>query len=296
MNELLEQYIEYLQNSKKSSDNTVQSYKRDLKKFMTFLENQGISDFDAVTNTDLRSYVLQMEGEHFSASTISRNVASIRSFFLYLLSNGKVHSNPTEGIKPPKIEKKMPEILTIDEITLLLEQPTGKHPKEIRDKAMLELLYATGMRVTELISLKIDHLNLAMGFVSCEDRGKRRAIPIESAARFALTNYIENVRPKICGDSDFLFTNLKGQEMTRQGFWKLLKVYATKAGIQKDITPHMIRHSFAAHLVNNGADLVSVQEMLGHSDISTTQIYLKGRQSKLRDVYNRAHPRAKQEA
>ncbi len=292
MEELVNQYILYLKKMKKSSENTVQSYSGDLHKFLKFTQEHEIMDFESVTNTDFRSYVMMLENQGFSSSTVSRNVASVRSFFLYLLENQKIHSNPTTGVHPPKVKRRMPETLTVEEVNLLLDQPGGKTIKGIRDKAMLELLYATGLRVSELISLKMENLNLKMGYVTCEDHDKRRIIPIESAAIGALIRHIEVVRPRICGDSEYLFTNLKGGEMTRQGFWKLLKTYAKKAGIQKDITPHMIRHSFAAHLVNNGADLVAVQEMLGHSDISTTQIYLKGKESKLRDVYNHAHPRA----
>jgi integrase/recombinase XerD len=203
-----------------------------------------------------------------------------------------VQGNPTDGLKPPKVEKKTPETLTIEEVNLLLEQPSGDTPKEIRDKAMLELLYATGLRVSELISLKISDVNLSLNYIECHDRTKSRIIPIENAAKFALNKYITEVRPSMCADSEYLFTNVKGDMMSRQGFWKVLKSYAKKAGIDKDITPHMIRHSFATHMVINGADLASLQEMLGHSDISTTQIYLRGKSSKLKEVYDKAHPRA----
>lgn len=227
-----------------------------------------------------------------SSATVSRSVASIRSFFIYLLEKGIISGNPTEGIKPPKVEKKIPETLTIEEVSLLLDQPSGDTPKEIRDKAMLELLYATGLRVSELISLKISDLNLALSYIECHDRTKSRIIPIENAAKYALTRYLTEVRPSMCADSEYLFTNIKGEEMSRQGFWKLLKAYAKRAGIDKDITPHMIRHSFATHMVSNGADLASLQEMLGHSDISTTQVYLRGKSSRLKEVYDKAHPRA----
>jgi integrase/recombinase XerD len=233
-----------------------------------------------------------MENEKMSSATVSRSIASIRSFFIFLLERGKIVGNPTEGIKPPKVEKKIPETLTIEEVNLLLEQPSGDTPKEIRDKAMLELLYATGLRVTELISLKLSDLNLSLGYIECNDRNGSRIIPIENAAKAALNRYLLEVRPAMCADSEYLFTNVKGEEMSRQGFWKLLKAYAKKAGINKDITPHMIRHSFATHMVNNGADLASLQEMLGHSDISTTQIYLKSKSNKLKEVYDMAHPRA----
>ena len=292
MEQEIEKYIEYLTTVKKCSLNTVQSYRRDLIKLNDFLDSNGVKDVKDVNTTLLRSYVLYMEGEKKSSATVSRSIASIRSFFIYLLENGKVQGNPTDGLKPPKVEKKTPETLTIEEVNLLLEQPSGDSPKEIRDKAMLELLYATGLRVSELISLKISDVNLSLNYIECHDRTKSRIIPIENAAKFALNKYITEVRPSMCADSEYLFTNVKGEMMSRQGFWKVLKSYAKKAGIEKDITPHMIRHSFATHMVINGADLASLQEMLGHSDISTTQIYLKVKPSKLKEVYDKAHPRA----
>lgn len=288
----IDNYIDYLTTVKKSSQNTVQSYRRDLVKMDKFFESNGITNPEDVSQTIVRSYVLYMEGEKMSSATVSRSIASIRSFFIYLHDQGKIGDNPTEGIKPPKVEKKIPETLTIEEVNLLLDQPSGDTPKEIRDKAMLELLYATGLRVTELISLKVSDLNLSLSYIECHDRTKSRIIPIENAAKYALNRYMTEVRPSMCADSEYLFTNVKGDEMSRQGFWKLIKSYAKKAGINKDITPHMIRHSFASHMVSNGADLASLQEMLGHSDISTTQIYLKGKSSKLKEVYDKAHPRA----
>ena len=288
----IEKFINYLTDVKKSSQNTVQSYRRDLVKMMNFMKDNGADKSADVSSTLLRSYVLYMEDEKMSSATISRSIASIRSFFIFLLEQGLIFGNPTEGLKPPKVEKKLPETLSIEEVNLLLEQPSGDTPKEIRDKAMLELLYATGLRVSELISLKVTDLNLSLGYIECHDINKSRIIPIENAAKHALNRYLSEIRPTMCGESEYLFTNVKGEMMSRQGFWKVLKSYAKKAGINKDITPHMIRHSFASHMVNNGADLVSLQEMLGHSDISTTQVYLKGRPGKLKEVYNKAHPRA----
>ena len=292
MKQEIDNYIDYLTTVKKSSQNTVQSYRRDLTKMCSFLEKDGVINPKDVTQTSLRSYVLYMESEKMSSATVSRSVASIRSFFIYLLENKKIDTNPTEGIKPPKVEKKIPETLTIEEVNLLLDQPSGDSPKEIRDKAMLELLYATGLRVSELISLKMSDLNLSLSYIECHDRTKSRIIPIENAAKYALIRYLTEIRPNMCADSEYLFTNIKVDEMSRQGFWKLLKAYAKKAGINKDITPHMIRHSFATHMVSNGADLASLQEMLGHSDISTTQVYLRGKSSRLKEVYDKAHPRA----
>ncbi len=290
MGDYINSFIEYLKEVKHSSENTVASYRRDLRKLDSYLNSNKISLKD-VNSTSLNTYILRLEKEGMSSATVSRNVASIRSFFTFLLNKGLIKSNPTETIKPPKVEKKAPETLSIEEVTLLLDQPVGESNKEIRDKAMLELLYATGMRVTELISIKFQDVDMSMNFVQCIDNGKARIIPFENAAKNALTKYILNVRPVMCGDSEYLFTNCKGEQMTRQGFWKIIKLYATRAGIDKDITPHMIRHSFAMHMVNNGADLRALQEMLGHSDISTTQVYLKNKRSKLKEVYEMAHPR-----
>ena len=292
MRQKIDEYITYLIDVKGSSQNTVQSYRRDLVKMQKFFETNGVTEVSEVNSTLVRSYVLYMEDEKMSSATVSRSIASIRSFFIYLLERGLVTGNPTEGIKPPKVEKKVPETLTIEEVTVLLEQPSGNSPKEVRDKAMLELLYATGLRVSELVSLKASDINLSLSYIDCHDRNKSRVIPIENAAKSALSRYLVEVRPSMCHNSEYLFTNIKGEEMSRQGFWKLIKAYAKKAGINKDITPHMIRHSFASHMVNNGADLISLQEMLGHSDISTTQIYLRGKSSKLKEVYDMAHPRA----
>lgn len=292
MRQKIDEYITYLIDVKGSSQNTVQSYRRDLVKMQNYFETNGVTDVSEVNSTLVRSYVLYMEDEKMSSATVSRSIASIRSFFIYLLERGLVSGNPTEGIKPPKVEKKVPETLTIEEVTVLLEQPSGNTPKEVRDKAMLELLYATGLRVSELVSLKASDINLSLSYIECHDRNKSRVIPIENAAKSALSRYLVEVRPSMCHNSEYLFTNIKGEEMSRQGFWKLIKAYAKKAGINKDITPHMIRHSFASHMVNNGADLISLQEMLGHSDISTTQIYLRGKSSKLKEVYDMAHPRA----
>lgn len=296
MREHIDNYINFLTDVKRSSQNTIASYRRDLLKLCVYFEGKGYNGINDINSMDLNTYVIELKSQGMSLATISRNIASIKSFFLYLLKQGVVKEDCTEQLKPPKIEKKAPETLSVEEVNLLLEQPSKSTPKEIRDKAMLELLYATGMRVSELISLRIDDVNLAMSYILCRDANKERVIPIEQAARQALENYISDVRQIMCEDSKYLFTNLKGQPMSRQGFWKLIKAYAVKAGIDKDITPHMIRHSFASHLVTNGADLKAVQEMLGHSDISTTQIYLKSKQSRIKEEYERAHPRAKRKS
>ncbi|MDO4462937.1 MAG: site-specific tyrosine recombinase XerD [Bacillota bacterium] len=286
-------FMIYLHNIKKTSENTEMSYRRDLVKVKNYLEEQGIEDVRKITSTNLNSYILYLEKNKFSAATISRNIASLKAFYHYMCKEGMVAEDVAETLHAPKIEKKMPEILSTDEVVRLLEQPSGDTPKEIRDKAMLELLYATGIRVTELITLKLSDVNLQMGYIVCKDSGKERVIPFGNEAKSALIRYLEGTRASMISDADseYLFANCSGQPMSRQGFWKLIKYYAKKAGIVADITPHTLRHSFAAHLVENGADLRSVQEMLGHSDISTTQIYVNMNRNRLREVYAKAHPR-----
>ena len=241
----------------------------------------------------MNSYVLYLEKNKFATATISRNIASIKAFFHFLCEEGICKDDVSIGLKAPKIKKKIPEILSMDEVVRLLEQPSGDTAKEIRDRAMLELLYATGIRVTELITLKVSDVNLQIGYILCRDAHKERVIPFGNAAKTALTQYMDTARGSMVGDesSNILFVNCSGNPMSRQGFWKLIKYYAKKAGITSDITPHTLRHSFAAHLVENGADLRSVQEMLGHSDISTTQIYANMNHSRIREVYAKAHPR-----
>lgn len=289
----VQEYISYLHNVKHTSNNTEMSYKRDLLKVCHFMQERGINSATAVKEQDLKAYIHVLEEQKLAAATVSRNIASIKAFFLYLFSEGKIQNDAALCLKAPKIEKKMPEILTMGEVSALLEQANGDSPKEIRDKAMLELLYATGIRVTELISLKVSDVNLPMHFIMCRDPHKERMIPFGTQAHDALERYLGGVRAEMVEDksSGILFANCSGKPMSRQGFWKLIKFYAKKAGITADITPHTLRHSFAAHLVENGADLKSVQEMLGHSDISTTQIYANMNHNRIREVYAKAHPR-----
>ena len=297
MEQVINSFISYLHNVKKTSDNTAMSYRRDLCKVNNFMQEQGIGDVSEITVTNLNSYILYLEKNKFSAATISRNIASIKAFYYYMVKEGMVPDDVSDVLKAPKIEKKIPDVLSTSEIIRLLEQPTGNSPKELRDKAMLELLYATGIRVTELITLRINDLNLQMGYIICHDinrsSGKERIIPFGNAARTAIMKYISSGRDQMLIDpaNEYLFVNCQGQPMSRQGFWKLIKFYARKAGINTDITPHTLRHSFAAHLVENGADLHIVQEMLGHSDISTTQIYANMHHNRMRDVYAKTHPR-----
>ncbi len=294
MEEAIQKFIKYLHKTKRSSANTEVSYKRDLEKLCRFLrEELGVDSWGAVTATNLNSYMLSLEQENYAPSSISRSVASLRAFFQYMLKKNYIAENPSDEIKPPKIEKKLPGILSVREVDLLLSQPSSDTNKGIRDRAMLELLYATGIRVSELIGLHIADVNLQMGYINCIDRTKERIVPFGNAAKKAMDAYLGKVRDSFPGASgnDYLFTNCSGQPMSRQGFWKILKGYAGAAGITGDITPHTLRHSFAAHMIENGADLKSVQEMLGHSDISTTQVYLNMNLNKMRDVYEKAHPR-----
>lgn len=286
-------FISYLHNVKKMSNNTEMSYRRDLEKVRLFLETRGITDVRKASAEDLQEYIGSLEEQHFAAATVSRNIASIKAFFHYLESEGILSEDISGVLKAPKIEKKIPEILSMEEVVRLLEQPSGNTPKEIRDKAMLELLYATGIRVSELISLQLTDVNMRTGSIICRDRNKERIIPFGKAAKKALTKYLNGTREEMLENkkADALFVNCSGQPMSRQGFWKLIKYYAKKADIKADITPHTLRHSFAAHLVENGADLKSVQEMLGHSDISTTQIYANLNYHHIRKVYAKAHPR-----
>lgn len=294
MEQSIVDFTEYLRNEKKSSENTVLSYARDLKGFCRFMKESGVLDPAKVNRTNVMAYVYELQKQQKAGTTVSRNIASIRSFFQFLQRKGLVTENPAADLELPKVEKKIPEILSLDKVELLLEQPNGEEDKEIRDKAMLELLYATGIRVTELISLKVEDINLPLEYIRCGSDAKSRIIPIGAQAKVSLRRYLDKVRENMVlrPDEEVLFVNCNGKPMTRQGFWKIIKAYAKKAGIEEDITPHMLRHSFAAHLIENGADLRSVQEMLGHSDISTTQIYTKLTNQKLKNVYAKAHPRA----
>lgn len=293
MQKSIDTFIVYLHDVKKTSYNTEMSYKRDLNKMCNFLEERGIKKLSQISEEAFRAYVSFLTENQFANATISRHIAAIKGWNLFMLKEGMVEEDFAQNLKAPKIEKKMPGILRTEEVVKLLESPKGKNPKELRDKAMLELLYATGIRVTELISLTTSQLNMQMNYIICNDGNKDRIIPFGMKAREALLNYLEYSRTVMINNpkSDILFVNCSGQSMSRQGFWKIIKYYAQKAGIEEDITPHTLRHSFAAHLVENGADLKSVQEMLGHSDISTTQVYANLNQNKLRDVYSKAHPR-----
>ncbi len=286
-------FLDYLENTKNASHSTVISYERDLKKLETYLSEAGVDSLAGVTSRSLTAYLAYLEKKGLSAATVSRNVASMKAFFRYVRCQNKVENDPSEALHAPHIDRKAPGILTEDEVTRLLEQPSGESPKELRDRAMLELLYATGMRVSELISLKLQDVSLTMNYVFCRDSGKERVIPFGTSAKEALERYIKNGREALLKEKGqaYLFVNCSGGPMSRQGFWKLLKQYARKAGIYAEITPHTLRHSFAAHLLENGADIKSVQEMLGHSNVSATQIYQGLHIGHMRSLYEQAHPR-----
>ncbi|MDA3732486.1 site-specific tyrosine recombinase XerD [Niameybacter massiliensis] len=268
-------FLSYLNDVKHSSVNTIQSYERDLKYFFKFLSEHQIDQVNDISCEWIQTYLDYMRSLNKSSSTISRTLASIRAFFFYLIKEGKAYENPAVAIEMPKITKKVPKILSENDISVLLNEPHTTDIKGIRDKAMLELLYATGIRVTELITLKVTDINLNQGYIICRDQNKERCIPIGKPAITALKNYLTDVRYAMIRDQheEALFVNCNGLPLTRQGFWKILKTYAKNAHIEAEITPHMLRHSFAAHLIQHGANLKSVQQMLGHSDISTTQVY-----------------------
>lgn len=294
MNTYVKEYTSFMTDIRHKSLNTVESYKRDVTQYISYLDGTGVTDISSTTKTTVLSYLLYLQKEGRASSTVSRTLASLRSYYLFMMQNGVVKSNPTSNLEAPHVEKKIPKILSGEEVELLLEQPKNCDNKGIRDKAMLELLYATGIRVSELINLDVSDVNVPMSFVRCKGGKKERIIPMGHQAKDALENYINNVRKYMVKDENetALFVNCSGARLSRQGFWKLIKYYQHIAGIETDITPHTLRHSFAAHLLENGADLHSIQEMMGHANISSTQVYSRMMNSKIKDVYAKAHPRA----
>ena len=293
MDTYLAAYERYLKDEKHASANTVSSYMRDLKQFASYIAERQL-ELTEVTQERISTYLDYLSGQGKSPATVSRSLASIKGFYHHLLDQGVVEENPAIHVAAVKAEKKLPQVLTGKEVERLLAQPKCTDMKGYRDKAMLELLYATGIRVTELISLNVTDVNLAGSFIRCESKGKERIIPLYPAAVDALAVYMQNIRSKMIADIDeqALFVNMNGDRMSRQGFWKIVKSYQEKAHIDKDITPHTLRHSFAAHLLENGADLHSIQEMMGHSDISSTQVYAQLVKQQLKSVYNKSHPKA----
>ena len=293
MEKQIKLFLEFLQKDKKLSNNTLQSYKRDITQYESYINEENLQ-YKKVNKEDIKKYLDNLKNIGKKTSTISRNLASIRSFYQYLLRVKKIKEDPTEGIQSPKVEKRVPSVLTSQEVELLLEQPKSVDLKGIRDKAMLEFAYATGMRVTEIITLDIDDVNLKEGYVNCKHTNKQRNIPLGAISIKAIKEYIEKARPYLIKSEDekSLFVNINGKRLTRQGFWKIVKFYKEQAHIEKDITPHVLRHSFATHLLQNGADLKAIQVMLGHSDISSTQVYMQFQDEGLKNIYKKAHPRA----
>lgn len=294
MIDFISAYENFLLNTKHSSENTVTSYMRDIRQFVGYVDDSIDVPIIDISSEHVSAYIAWMTNHGKSLATVSRSLASIKSFFNFLMNEGQIDSNPVRNIHVMKADKKLPQILTGKEVELLLAQPQCKDMKGYRDKAMLEVLYATGIRVSELIGLKTDDVNISAGFIRCGSSGKVRVVPLYPAAVKALSEYLVNIRPNMIADptEQSLFVNLNGEQMSRQGFWKIIKHYQKSANINKDITPHTLRHSFAAHLLENGADLRSIQEMLGHSDISSTQIYAQLVKQNLKSVYNKYHPKA----
>jgi len=293
MEKQIKLFLEFIQNDKKLSENTLQSYKRDILQYEEYV-NKNRLNYVKVTQNDIKTYLNYLNEIGKKSSTISRNLASIRSFYHFLIRNRKVKRDPTEDVQSPKVEKRVPNILTSQEVELLLEQPKDIDLKGIRDKAMLEFAYATGMRVTEIISLNIDDINVEEGYAVCKTGSKNRNVPLGSLSLKALTDYINEARTVLIKNENekALFVNVNGKRLTRQGFWKIVKFYKEQAHISKDITPHVLRHSFATHLLQNGADLKAIQTMLGHSDISSTQVYMQFQNENIKSIYRKAHPRA----
>ena len=286
-------FLDFLKDDKKLSDNTLQSYRRDIEQYEKYVSDNKIN-YLKVTEETILEYMEFLREENKKESTISRSLASIRSFYQYLIRVKKIKKDPTMTIESPKINKRTPNILTSKEVELLLDQPKDVDLKGTRDKAMLEFAYATGMRVTEMISLDIDDVKLDEGYVVCRGRSKSRNIPLGSMSLKALKEYIDDARPYLIRDEseEALFVNVNGTRLTRQGFWKIVKYYKEQAHIETDITPHVLRHSFATHLLQNGADLKAIQTMLGHSDISSTQVYMQFQDPGIKNEYKKAHPRA----
>ena len=294
MDKILTGFLTYIKEEKNATENTYASYRRDLDAYFSFLIAQRKGDPLAATKETLHEYLAYLKDSGKSENTIARNLSSIRSFYQYLMIQGKIPENPAKSLKYHITDRKLPDILTAEEVNLLLEQPQCVSPKGFRDKAILELLYATGMKVTELVDLEVHDINTHLGVIHCTGSTGSRMVPMYKTAAKALEVYISKIRPLMVDDAEntALFVNTNGARLTRQGFWKIIKSYARSAGIKKDITPQTIRHSFASHLLENGADIKAIQEMLGHTDISSTQFYTKIIKNRYKDVYNKFHPRA----
>lgn len=286
-------YQTYLTTEKSVSPGTRSSYLSDLTQFSCWIKREGLT-LEGVTQDHITSYLTYLSQKGRASATITRSLASLRSFYTYMLGQREISINPVQGLSSSKIIRRLPQILTSEEIECLFIQANPKEPKGCRDRAMLELLYATGIRVSELVGIDLEDLNLTARFLRCKNKGQERVIPLYPMAVQILSDYVERVRPNLIErpEEQALFVNWSGRRLSRQGFWKIIKYYQEKAEIRKKITPYTLRHSFAAHLLENGADLASIQKMLGHADISSTQIYTQLVNQKIRAVYNKAHPKA----
>ena len=295
MESLIQEFIDYLGHEKGLADNTLESYSRDLKQYYGFLSGDTATSLAGASQSTIVAYLMLLRKQGKATATIARRLAALKAFYQFLVKENYVATDPTDELSSPKLERKLPKVLTVEEVERLLSQPDVTNPVGRRDKAMLELLYATGIRVSELVNLNVIDIDLKEGFVRCMGKGsKERVVPMGEISISALKSYLENARLKIIADpkEKAIFVNHHGKRLTRQGFWKIVKKYASQAQIRKEITPHTLRHSFATHLLENGADIRAVQEMLGHADISTTQIYTHVTKDRLKDVYAKSHPRA----
>ncbi|RYD02537.1 tyrosine recombinase XerD [Desulforamulus aquiferis] len=296
MERWLEEFINYLAVERGLAKNTLASYRIDLSQFLSFLKKQGVSSLSEANRNHILTHLYKLQKEGKAPATISRHLAALKHFYRFLLAEGAVAEDYTLNLESPKLAQRLPQVLSTGEVENLLSQPQLVDPAGMRDKAMLELIYATGIRVSEMVALDIQHVELEMGYIRCFGKGsKERIIPLGSVAARFVQEYLARARVKLTKgkpENQALFVNVQGKRLTRQGFWKIIKKYAREGKIDKPITPHTLRHSFATHLLENGADLRSVQEMLGHADISTTQIYTHLTKLRLREVYSKAHPRA----
>lgn len=295
MEKYISNYLNYLTVEKGLANNTREAYGRDLRQFTGFVAQQKLTDISQLHKNQIMAYLLSLQKTGKVPATIARHLAALKGFFRFLVNEGFITKDPALNLESPKLRKKLPHILSNAEVNILLDQPNGGQVAGARDKAMLEVIYATGVRVSELCSLNVQDLNLELGFLRCIGKGsKERIVPLGRMAITAVTAYLQLGRVKLLKKpaEEAMFLNHHGRRLTRQGFWKIIKKYTKEAGIQKEITPHTIRHSFATHLLENGADLRAVQEMLGHADITTTQIYTHLTKNKIKDVYSRTHPRA----
>jgi len=300
MQDQINQFLEYLEVEKGYSNNTLTAYQNDLRQFLIFLQqmspDQRPRGWGNVTRDHIVSYILEMKEREYASSTVARKVAAVKSFFKFLTETGQIKSNPAAQMETPRAEKHLPATVSTEDVDRLLEAPVGDAPAALRDRAMLEMLYATGLRVSELVALNVSDVNVDAGTVRCIGKGKKeRILPIYDRARDVLGDYIGHGRPKLLGEhnnEDALFLNRRGTRLTRQGLWLIIKHYVQEVGIKENVTPHTLRHSFATHMLSGGADLRAVQQMLGHANISTTQIYTQVTADRMREVYDDSHPRA----